>query len=107
MGWHWRLKIKPIPIPACPANRRSLLALVSARASGSQTRLLAPLKGKEKSGAGFCCSDAHGFFAINEITSKCGGRFSRVTVSVLCSASPALSTNFFSSLSLKPRLAWP
>src|SRR5690606_29617501 len=35
----------------------------------------------------------HGFFAISEITSKCGGRFSRVTVSDVCTDSPALSAN--------------
>src|SRR3546814_10663350 len=35
----------------------------------------------------------HGFFAISEITSKCGGRFSRVTVSEVCTARPALSAH--------------
>src|SRR3546814_17900871 len=48
----------------------------------------------------------HGFFAISEITSKCGGRFSRVTVSEVCTVRPALSANLRRAFSLKPRLAW-
>src|SRR5690606_31266839 len=50
---------------------------------------------------------AHGLPAISETTSKCGGRFSRVTVSQDCSARPALSTKRRSSLSVKPRLMCP
>src|SRR5690606_7194631 len=50
---------------------------------------------------------AHGLPAIRETTSKCGGRFSRVTVSEDCSTSPALSTKRRSSFSVKPRLMWP
>src|SRR5690606_23585770 len=49
----------------------------------------------------------HGFLAIREITSKCGGRFSRVTVSALISSSPARVAKRRSSLSVKPRLTWP
>ncbi|MNX29594.1 hypothetical protein D3C86_597350 [compost metagenome] len=48
-----------------------------------------------------------GLLAISEITSKCGGRFSRVTVSRLDTTSPAFSANLRSSLSEKPRLTWP
>ncbi len=49
---------------------------------------------------------AHGLVPISEMTSKCGGRFSRVTVSEAVIVSPAFSTNLRSSLSLKPRLTW-
>src|SRR5690606_34850805 len=48
-----------------------------------------------------------GFIAIIEITSKCGGRFSRVTVSALSSSRPARATKRRRSLSPKPRLACP
>src|SRR3546814_1917401 len=41
----------------------------------------------------------HGFFAISEITSKCGGLFYRVTVSEVCTARPALSANLRRSFS--------
>ena len=50
---------------------------------------------------------AHGFSPISEITSKCGGRRSRVTVSQLAMRSPAFSANLRSSFSLKPRFWWP
>ena len=48
-----------------------------------------------------------GFRAIIEITSKCGGRFSRVTVSLEPVSRPARSRKRRSSRSLKPRLTWP
>ena len=50
---------------------------------------------------------AHGLVPSSEITSKCGGRFSRVTVSLLAITSPAFSANLRSSFSAKPRLRWP
>ena len=49
----------------------------------------------------------HGFTAVNESTSKWGGRRSRVTVSALAISSPAFSANLRSSFSEKPRLTWP
>src|SRR5690606_14263689 len=53
----------------------------------------------------------HGHFpglsAISEITSKWGGRFSRVTVSLCCSFRPARSTKRRSSRAVNPRFTWP
>src|SRR5690606_12656375 len=50
---------------------------------------------------------SQGFWAISEISSKCGGRRSRVTVSRLVTTSPDFSANRRSSLAVKPRLTWP
>src|SRR5690606_20515949 len=44
---------------------------------------------------------------ISEMTSKWGGRRSRVTVPADNISSPAFSTKRRSSLAVKPRLAWP
>src|SRR5690606_33382372 len=49
----------------------------------------------------------HGLRPINEMTSKWGGRRSRVTVPADSTSSPAFSTKRRSSLAVKPRLAWP
>src|SRR5690606_32677120 len=50
---------------------------------------------------------AHGLRASSDRTSKCGGRFSRVTVSACWTSSPALPAIRRSSRRVKPRLAWP
>lgn len=47
------------------------------------------------------------FRAISEITSKCGGRFSRVTTSQTRTLSPAFSAYRRSSRGVKPRLTCP
>lgn len=46
-------------------------------------------------------------WAIRAMTSKCGGRRSRVTVLAVCTERPAFSAKRFSSFSLKPRLTCP
>mgnify|MGYP002652754737 CR=1 FL=1 len=55
---------------------------------------------------GGTCAAAAGLSAISEMTSKCGGRFSRVTVSRLVTSSPAFSAKRRSSLARSITETW-